>query len=180
MTWLTRQDKRSAYECGAGPGIGDNRGMTYYRLAPAVVARILGLALVALALVAFVTTVVVALVHGSIDVVIAIVLAGAVVVALGAWWLRSKAWVVRCGEDGYAVRLVRGAGVRQAPWTEVRDAVTTTTRGIACLVLRLGSGETTSIPVGLLAIDREEFVRQMQRHLRAGQKVRPLEDLSGQ
>ena len=148
--------------------------MTYYRLAPAVVARILGLALVLLAVVAFVSTIVVALAHGPVDIVIGIVLAGVVVVAAGGWWLRSRAWVVRCGEDGYAVRLVRGAGVRQAPWTEVRDAVTTTTRGIACLVLRLGNGESTSIPVGLLAVDREEFVRQMQRHLRAGQNVRPL------
>ena len=148
--------------------------MTYYRLAPAVVARILGLALVLLALVAFVATVVVALAHGSIDIVIGIVLVGAVAVAGTAWWLRGPAWVVRCDEDGYAVRLVRGTGVRQAPWREVRDAVTTTTRGIACLVLRLGDGRTTSIPVGLLAIDREDFVREMQRHLGEGQKVRPL------
>jgi hypothetical protein len=148
--------------------------MTYYRLAPAVVARILGLALVLLAVVAFVATVIVALTHGSIDIVIGVVLVGAIVTAAGAWWLRTKAWVVRCGEDGYAVRLVRGAGVRQAQWREVADAVTTTTRGIACLVLRLGDGRTTSIPVSLLAIDREEFVRQMQRHLGEGQKVRPL------
>jgi len=148
--------------------------MTYYRLAPAVVARIIGLALVLLALVAFVATIVVALTHGSIDIVIGIVLAGAIVLAGGAWWLRTKAWVVRCDEQGYAVRLVRGTGVRRAPWTEVRDAVTTTTRGIACLVLRLGNGGSTSIPVGLLAIDREEFVRRMQRHLGDGQKVRPL------
>jgi len=148
--------------------------MTYYRLAPAVVARLLGLALVMLAVVAFVATVVVALAHGSIDIVVAIVLAGALVTVIGAWWLRTRAWVVRCDDDGYAVRLVRGAGVRQADWREVSDAVTTTTRGIACLVLRLADGRTTSIPVGLLATDREEFVRQMQRHLGEGQKVRPL------
>lgn len=148
--------------------------MTYYRLAPPVVARLLGLALVLLALVAFVATIVVSLAHGSVDIVIGIVLVGAIVIAGGAWWLRTKAWVVRCDEEGYAVRLVRGTGVRKAPWTEVRDAVTTTTRGIACLVLRLGNGGTTSIPVGLLAIDREEFVRRMQRHLGEGQKVRPL------
>jgi len=148
--------------------------MTYYRLAPAVVARLLGLALVVLALVAFVATIVVSATHGSIDIVIGIVLVGAIALAVGAWWLRSKAWVVRCDDDGYAVRLVRGAGVNRAAWTEVRDAVTTTTRGIACLVLRLGNGGTTSIPVGLLAIDREEFVRRMQRHLGEGQKVRPL------
>ncbi|HVX53179.1 hypothetical protein [Nocardioides sp.] len=149
--------------------------MTYYRLAPAVVARILGLALVGLAVIAFVTTIVVAVAHGSIDIVIGIVLLGALVVLGATWWLRSRAWVVRCGEEGYAVRLVRGAGVRRAAWTDVADAVTTTTRGIPCLVLRLHDGGTTSIPVPLLAIDREEFVRQMQRHLGAGQRVRPLQ-----
>lgn len=149
--------------------------MTYYRLAPAVVARILGLALVALALIAFATTIAVALTHGSIDIVIGIVLLGAFLVLGAAWWLRSRAWVVRCAEDGYVVRLVRGAGVRRAAWTDVADAVTTTTRGIPCLVLRLHDGGTTSIPVALLAIDREEFVRQMQRHLGAGQRVRPLQ-----
>lgn len=148
--------------------------MTYYRLAPAVVARILGLALVVLAVIAFAATVVVALAHGSIDIVLGIVLGGALLTVLGAWWLRTTAWVVRCGQDGYAVRLVRGAGARHADWREVSDAVTTTTRGIACLVLRLADGRTTSIPVGLLAVDREEFVRQMQRHLGEGQKVRPL------
>jgi len=148
--------------------------MTYYRLAPAVVARIIGLALVLLAVVAFAATIVVAATDASIDIVIGIVVIGALVVALGAWWLRRKAWVVRCSPEGYAVRLVRGTGVRQAPWTEVRDAVTTTTRGIACLVLRLGNGGTTSIPVGLLAIDREQFVREMQRHLGEGQRITPL------
>ena len=148
--------------------------MTYYRLAPAVVARILGLALVLLAVVAFAATIAVAVAGGSIDLVVGIVIGGALVVVIAAWWLRTKAWVVRCSADGYAVRLVRGAGVRQAPWTEVRDAVTTTTRGIACLVIRLGDGTSTSIPVGLLAIDREQFVREMQRHLGEGQRITPL------
>ena len=35
-------------------------------------------------------------------------------VALG-WWLRSRAWVLRCTDDGYRVRLVRGAGVTRGP-----------------------------------------------------------------
>ena len=148
--------------------------MTYYRLAPAVVARILGLALVLLAVIAFVATVAVAVAGGSIDVVVGVVIGGALVVVIAAWWLRTRAWVVRCSPDGYSVRLVRGAGVRHAPWTEVRDAVTTTTRGIACLVIRLGDGTSTSIPVGLLAIDREQFVREMQRHLGEGQRITPL------
>ena len=65
-------------------------------------------------------------------------------------------------------------GVSPATRGEVRDAVTTTTRGIACLVIRLGDGTSTSIPVGLLAIDREQFVREMQRHLGEGQRITPL------
>ena len=156
------------------PVLGDNLPMTYYRLAPAVVARILGLALVLLALLAFVATIIVALAGGSIDVAIGLVVAGVLALVVTTWWLRTRAWVVRCSPEGYAVRLVRGAGVRQAAWTEVRDAVTTTTRGIACLVIRLGDGTSTSIPVGLLAVDREQFVREMQRHLGEGQQITPL------
>lgn len=156
------------------PVLGDNLPMTYYRLAPAVVARILGLALVLLALLAFVATIIVALAGGSIDVAIGLVVAGVLALVVTTWWLRTRAWVVRCSPEGYAVRLVRGAGVRQAAWTEVRDAVTTATRGIACLVIRLGDGTSTSIPVGLLAVDREQFVREMQRHLGEGQQITPL------
>ena len=46
--------------------------------------------------------------------------------------------------------------------------------GIACVVLHLRDGRTTTIPVAALAADREEFVRDLQAHLQRGHGLRPL------
>jgi hypothetical protein len=147
---------------------------TLYRLAPAVVARFVGLALVGLALLLFVGTAVVAVAGAPADVLVLLVLLGvAGCLALG-WWLRSGAWVLRCTDDGYQVRLVRGAGVTEARWSAVEDAVTTRRRDVACVELRLRDGRTTTIPVGVLAVDREQFVRELQGRLQRGHGLRPL------
>ncbi len=145
-----------------------------YRLAPAVVARFLGLALVGLALILFAGTAVVALVGLPLDVLVAVVLVGVVGCVVLGWWLRSRAWVMRCTDDGYRVRLVRGAGVTEARWDAVEDAVTTYRHDIACVQLRLRDGRTTTIPVGVLAVDREQFVRDLQRRLQHGHGLKPL------
>jgi hypothetical protein len=144
-----------------------------YRLAPAVVARLLGLALVGLAVLLLVGTAVVALAGLPPALLVAVVLACVVGVGFAAWWLR-RAWVLRCTDDGYRVRLVRGAGVREERWNQVEDAVTTHRRGVACLELRLRDGRTTTIPVGVLAVDKEEFVRELQVRLQRGHGLRPL------
>ena len=145
-----------------------------YRLAPAVVARLVGLALVGLAVLLFVGTAVVAIAGLPADVLVGVVLlAVAGCVGFG-WWLRSRAWVVRCTEDGYRVRLVRGAGVTEARWSVVEDAVTTYRHEVACVELRLRDGRTTTIPVGVLAVDREQFVRELQGRLQRGHGMRPL------
>ena len=68
--------------------------------------------------------------------------------------------MVHLDDTGYRVRLVRGAGVNEARWKEVEDAVTATPRGVPCVILRLTDGRTTTIPVEALAADREEFVRR--------------------
>ena len=145
-----------------------------YRLAPAVVARLVGVALVGLALLLFAGTAVVAIAGLPPDALLVVVLlcVGAAV-GLG-WWLRRRAWVVRCTDDGYRVRLVRGAGVREARWLEVEDAVTTYRHDVACLELRLRDGRSTTIPVGVLAVDRDEFVRELQGRLQRGHGLRPL------
>jgi hypothetical protein len=148
---------------------------TIYRLAPAFVAQLLGLALVALALLLFVGTAVVALSGLPADLLIAVVLVCVAAATGFAWWLRSRAWVVRCTDDGYRVRLVRGAGVREARWSQVEDAVTTHRRDVACLELRLRDGRTTTIPVGVLAVDKDEFVRELQARLQRGHGLRPLQ-----
>jgi len=142
---------------------------THYRLAPTLVARFVGLAVVAVAVLVFVTTVIVSLTEGSLGWIVGVAVIGLVGVFVLGWWLRSKAYVVRCSSQGYSVRFVRGAGVKEARWSDVEEAVTATPHGFPCLVLKLKDGGTTSIPVTLLATDRERFVREMQRHLGQGQ-----------
>ena len=147
---------------------------TLYRLAPAFVARLLGVGLVGLAVLLFVGTTVVALAGLSLDVLVVVVLLGLLAAIGFGWWLRNRAWVLRCTDDGYRVRLVRGAGVPEARWSEVEDAVTAYRRDVACLELRLRDGRTTTIPVGVLDVDKEQFVREVQERLQRGHGLRPL------
>ena len=101
--------------------------------------------------------------------VVAVVAAlGLAAVLVAGHLLTRRAYVVRLDEDGYQVRMVRGAGVRAARWTEVEDAVTASPRGVDCVVLRLRDGRTTTIPVQVLAADREAFVRDVRAHLERG------------
>ena len=147
-----------------------------YRLAPSVTARYVGLGLVGLALLVFVGTAVVAVAGLPADVLVLLLVVGvAAVFALG-WYLRSRAWVLQCTPEGYRVRLVRGAGVTEARWSAVEDALTTTRHDIPCVVLRLRDGRTTTIPVGVLAVEREQFVRDLQARLQTGSGLRRLPD----
>jgi hypothetical protein len=139
-----------------------------YRLAPALGARLLGSALVGLAVLVFVVTLVVAVLDLSAVVVAVVAALGLAAVLVAGHLLTRHAYVVRLGEDGYQVRMVRGAGVRAARWTEVEDAVTASPRGVDCLVLRLRDGRTTTIPVQVLAADREAFARDVRAHLERG------------
>jgi hypothetical protein len=136
-----------------------------YRLSPALGARLLGSALVGLAVLVFATTVVVTVLDLSVVVVVVVAALGLAVVLVGGHLLTRRAYVVRLGEEGYHVRLVRGAGVRTARWSEVQDAVTASPGGVPCLVLRLRDGRTTAVPVQVLAVDREEFARDVRAHL---------------
>lgn len=145
-----------------------------YRLAPLLVARIVGSYLVVAAVVMFVATVVVAAAGWPADllvVVLAAVVAGLLAVA---WWLRARAYVVRFEDDGYRVGLVRGSGVRQARWTEVRDAVMAPPGGPEYVVLRLRDERSTTIPVAALAVGREQFLRELRDRLQRGHGLRPL------
>lgn len=152
----------------------ETAGTTYYRLHPSLAARAVGLALVVLAVVVFGGTAVVALAGWPPYLLVVLLLLGLVGVFVLGWWTRARAYVVRCDAEGYRVRFVRGAGAHEARWKDVEDAVTSTPRGIPCVVLRLRDGRSTTIPVQLLALDREEFVRELQQHLQRGQGLRPL------
>lgn len=145
-----------------------------YRLAPTLVVRFVGAYLVLLAVVIFAATAAVYLTGLPPDLLVILLLVGVVGVFWLAWWLRARAYVVRCEADGYRVRLIRGAGTTRAGWKEVEDAVTASPRGIPCLVLRLKDGRTTTLPVQAIATDREQFVRELQSHLQRGQGLRPL------
>jgi apolipoprotein N-acyltransferase len=148
---------------------------TVYRLAPAFVARLLGLALVGLAVLLFVGMTVVAIAGLPLELLVVVVLLALVATIGFGWWLRNRAWVLRCTDDGYRIRLVRGAGVAEARWSAVEDAVTTYRRDVACLELRLRDGRTTTIPVGVLDVDKERFVREIQQRLQRGHGLRPLQ-----
>ncbi len=142
-----------------------------YRFHMAVVARMVGAAVVALALLVFAGTVVVALTDLPTWVLVALVGLGAVAIGVLALVLRRVAWVLRCDETGYRVRMVRGAGVAQARWSDVTDAVAVTRGGVPCVSLRLRDGSTTTIPVTVLDVDREQLARELQRHLQRGQRA---------
>ena len=145
-----------------------------YRLSPAIAARLMGICLVVIALVVFVTTAAVAFLDLHTLVLLVPVLLGLGVLVVAAVVLRRRGWVVRMTDQGYRVQWVRGVGVDAARWKDVEDAVTTTSNGAPCVVLRLRSGGTTTIPVQMLAIDRERFVRELQQRLQDGQGLRPL------
>src|SRR5207244_2267001 len=104
--------------------------VSQYRFAPTVSARIVGALLVVLALLLAAATLVVALASLPI-----LVLAAAAVVGVAAVFgvghlLTRRVAVVRLGTTGYRVRLVRGAGVTEAAWTEVREVTTATPQGV--------------------------------------------------
>ncbi|MCF6378095.1 hypothetical protein L2K70_10815 [Nocardioides KLBMP 9356] len=148
--------------------------VTVHRLAPAVAARLLGLVLCAVAVLILLSTVAIAVLDLH-TVFLLVPVAITVAVLVASWWVwREKGWVARFTGEGYRVRWVRGVGTPSARWKDVEDAVTTTIADSPVVVLRLRDGRTTTIPVEVLATDREEFVRNLQRHLRDGQGLRPL------
>jgi len=147
---------------------------TIYRLAPAMVARLVGLGFVVLALVLFVGTAVVAVAGLPLDLVVLVILLGVGAVFFGGYWLRNRAFVLRCTAEGYRVGLVRGAGVSEARWKQVEKLVVAGRAGVPVVELQLRDGGRTTIPVGVLAIDKDDFVRELQEHLQRGSGLRKL------
>lgn len=136
----------------------------------------MGLALVALGLLLVVLVGLVVLLSWP-----ASVLTGGVLLALGAVVVLGliatrRAAVVRFDEVGYRIRYIRGAGVRQAAWREVEDVAAAVVAGERCVVLRLRDGRTSTVPVDVLAADRDVFVRDLQQHLNTGHGYRPLRE----
>lgn len=141
---------------------------TVYRLAPAVAARLLGVVLVAVAILILLSTVAIAVLDlHTVFLLLPVVLT--LVVLVGNWWTwRQKGWLARLTPEGYRIQWVRGVGAASARWADVEDAVATTVLDAPVVVLRLRDGRTTTIPVEMLAVDRETFVRDIQQHLQRG------------
>jgi hypothetical protein len=85
-----------------------------------------------------------------------------------------RSFVVRLDDAGYQVRLIRGAGVKQARWKDVEDVVATTVSGERCVVLRLRDGRATTLPVRALAGNPDTFVMDLQSHLNKGHGYRRI------
>jgi hypothetical protein len=137
-----------------------------YRLAKPVLVRLVGAYVVLLALVLLAVTGVVVLADASADALVLVLGIGVLGGLALAWWLRTRS-VVRLGETGYRVRLARGVGVAEARWTDVEDVVAASPRDIDCVVVRLRDGRTTTIPVQLVAADKDDFAHDVRRHLEA-------------
>jgi len=147
---------------------------TVHRLSPAVAARLLGVVLVAVALLILLSTLAIAVLDVH-TVLLLVPVAIAVLLLAGTWWTwRQKGWVARLTPEGYRVQWVRGVGTPAARWKDVEDAVTTTVADSPVVVLRLRDGRTTTIPVEMLATDRDAFVRDIQEHLQRGHGLRKL------
>ncbi len=176
MTLISSPNKAG---CRGKSGVLFNHSMSEsavsdYRLAPLLVARMVGSYLVALALLLFAVTALVAVADLPGDLLTALLGLGVIGMFVLAWWLRTRAYVIRFEADGYRVGLVRGAGVREAKWAEVTDAGATSVRGAPCLELRLREGGSTVLPVAALEVDRDEFVRELRSRLQRGHGLRPL------
>jgi hypothetical protein len=145
---------------------------TVYRLAPAVAARLLGVVLVAIAVLILLATLAIAVFDLHTVFLLVPVLLTVVVLAANWWAWRTKGWVARLTAEGYRIQWVRGVGTASARWKDVEDAITTTVADSPVVVLRLRDGRTTTIPVEMLAADREAFVRDIQAHLQRGHGLR--------
>ncbi len=147
---------------------------TVYRLSPAVAARLLGLILSVVAVLILLSTLAIAVIdlHTAF---LLVPVALTILLLTATWWTwRQKGWVARLTPEGYRIQWVRGVGASSGRWQDVEDAVTTTVVDAPVVVLRLRDGRTTTIPVEMLAVDREAFVRDIQDHLQHGHGLRKL------
>ncbi len=147
---------------------------TTYRLATPLAARLVGTALVVVALLVLGATLLVAVLQWSPWVLLVAGLLAVSAVLATALAVRRRP-LLSVDDDGYRVRWVRGTGASAASWNEVADAVTASPGGVDCVVLRLKDGRSTSIPVSAVAADRDQLVVEVRERLKRGEGLRPLE-----
>ena len=155
--------------------VGSNRLVASdYRISQALIARLMGILLAGLGIAICALTAAVGVFKLPVVVLtvgVGVALAAILVAGL---LLTRKSAVVRLDENGYRVRLIRGAGVKQACWRDVDDVVATTVANERCVVLRLRDGRTTIVPVRVLGGSPEMFVKDLQSHLDKGHGYRRI------
>ncbi|MGH3369026.1 MAG: hypothetical protein ACRDPR_03415, partial [Nocardioidaceae bacterium] len=132
-----------------------------FRLSRTLTVRLFGF----LALAGGAVVVATALLQGALGLPGWVLVAGVVLVVAGlgaAAIVLTRVSPVRLDESGYQIRLVRGAGVARARWTDVEDVVATTVARERCVVLRLRDGRSTTLPMRILDVDPVDFVRDLQ------------------
>lgn len=83
--------------------------------------------------------------------------------------------VLELADEGYRVRSLRGIGVRQAAWRDVRDVVTGTQGDQQIVLIRLRDGDrTTSLPVRLVGAPPAQWLADLDRRLDAAHGQRRL------
>ncbi|MFC6153846.1 hypothetical protein [Nocardioides yefusunii] len=143
-----------------------------YRLSPALTARLLGLTMLGGAVLVAVATLLVAVADlHSAALIVPVILVVVAMVGLMAW---SNSWVVRLTEDGYQVRRLRNIGVQNAHWRAVEDMVATELDGVPCVTLRLRDGGTTTLALGALHVNSNEFTHTVAEHLNRAHGLRKL------
>lgn len=147
---------------------------TDYRFSTALLLRSLGAVLALVGALVLVAGVLVAVLDLPSAVLTTAVVAAVVVVVAAGFLATRVTSLVRFDEAGYQVRWLRGAGVKQARWREVEDAVTATVSGHDCVVLRLRDGRTTTIPVRVLDVAPVTFIEELRARLDKGHGYRRL------
>jgi hypothetical protein len=150
-----------------------------YRFSGPFVLRVLGLSLVAVAFALLVLVAAVSVLSLPAQVLGAGVAVATVAVLAVVLVAGRRPVVVSFDDTGYRIRHVRGAGVRQAAWSQVEDAAAATVAGERCVVLRLRDGRTSTVPVGVLAGRPDDFVRDLQQHLNRGHGYRRVPGARG-
>jgi hypothetical protein len=139
-----------------------------YHVGPGLLLRALGVLLGAAGLVLLLVAVLVGVLgwpHQVLTVTVVAAVAVVVATSLAGLWAGRRVSVVRLDDDGYRVRLLRGAGTRQARWRDIEDVVTARVAGTDAVVVRLRDGRTTTVPVVVLAAPPGRFVDDLRSHL---------------
>lgn len=173
---MTAEDNGAVSSPDAGPApAGDALpDVRAYGLSRPVALRLLGGVLVVLgAAVLVVAVLVAALSLPSVVLLVAALVSLFVLLGVGGV-LVGRIWLVRLDRDGYRVRGVRGVGRPGARWSDVEDAVVTKIAGEPCVVLRLRNGDASTVPVRMLDVDPEAFVRELRQRLDIGRGYQRL------